>query len=72
MAMYQTWEQRKAEGHAEGSADALLTVLGVRGIAVSETARARILAQRDPDQLKRWLQKAVVATTIDDVLDGAG
>jgi hypothetical protein len=88
MTMYKTWEQRKAEGWAEGqaagraegraegfaeaNADALLTVLGARGIAVSDAARARILAQKDPDQLKRWLQKAVVATTIEDVINGAG
>lgn len=60
----------RAEGRAEGHAGALLTVLGARGIAVSDAARGRILAENDPDQLKRWLQKAVVATTIDDVIDG--
>jgi hypothetical protein len=79
MAMYKTWEQRKSEGHAEGKAegraeghaDALLTVLGARGITVPDTARARILAQKDPEQLKRWLQKAIIATTVDDVIDSA-
>lgn len=35
-----------AEGRAEGNADALLTVLGARGIAVSDAARDQILAQK--------------------------
>ena len=32
-------------------------------------ARERILAQKDPDQQERWLEKAVVASSINDVLD---
>jgi hypothetical protein len=44
-------------------------VLRVRGIAVSDGARQRIQSQRDPEQLERWLEKAVVATSIGDVID---
>jgi hypothetical protein len=72
MTMLKTWEDARIEGRAEGrtetQADAVLTVLHVRGIAVSDAARARILAQRDPDQLKRWLEKAAVASSIAEVL----
>jgi hypothetical protein len=66
MAMYKSWEDARAEGRA----DALLTVLRARGIAVPDAARDRILAQRDQEQLKRWLEKAIVATSIGDVIDG--
>jgi hypothetical protein len=72
MAMYKTWEEGRTEARTEGSiktsADAVLTVLHVRGIAVPETVRERILAQNDLAQLKRWLEKAVVASSIADVI----
>ena len=61
--------QGRAEGRAEGTAQALLTVLQARGVAVPEAIRERILAQKDPEQLKRWLEKATVATSITAVID---
>ncbi len=51
----------------EGRASALLTVLQARGIPVSDAARARILAQQNPDRLDGWLQKAVVASSLTEV-----
>jgi hypothetical protein len=65
MAMLKSWE----EGKAETRADAVLTVLSVRGIAVPDGARERILAEKDMKQLKRWLEKAAVASSIGDVID---
>jgi len=65
MAMQRSWEDARAEGHA----DALLTVLRVRGIAVPAGARDRILAQKDLEQMTRWLEKATVASTIAEVID---
>jgi len=64
MAMLKSWE----EGKAETRADDVLTVLRVRGIAVPDAARERILAQKDLEQLKRWLAKAAVASSIGEVL----
>jgi hypothetical protein len=65
--------QGRAEGRAEGrteeAARALLTVLRARGLAVPDAARERILAQKDPERLERWLEKAVVAASISAVLD---
>jgi hypothetical protein len=62
-----------AQGHAEGLTEAtalnLLTVLRVRGIAVPEDVRERILAQKDPERLERWLEKAAVASSVAAVLD---
>ena len=46
----------------------MLTVLRVRGIAVPEVARKRILAQKDLHRLERWLEKASVATSLGDVM----
>jgi hypothetical protein len=66
--MYKTWEEGRAEARTEGGAEAVLTVLRARGIAVSDAARARILAQQDLDQLTRWLEKAAVASSLAEVI----
>jgi hypothetical protein len=63
--MYKGWEDARTETRA----DAVLTVLRVRGIAVSDAARKRILAQKDLQRLKRWLEKASIATSIGEVID---
>jgi hypothetical protein len=56
-------------GRTEEAARALLTVLRARGMTVPEAVRERILAQKDPDRLERWLEKAAVATSAAAVLD---
>jgi len=61
--------QGRAEGRAEEAAQAVLTVLQIRGLAVPDAARERILAQKDTERLERWLEKAVVADSVDAVLD---
>lgn len=70
--MQSTWTQAEEQGRAEGRAEEavrnLLTVLRVRGIAVPDAARERILAQKDPKRLERWLERAVVAASITEVL----
>ena len=71
--MQRSWEDARAEGRTEGRAEAraddVLTVLRVRGIAVPEAARERIVGQKDLEQLKRWHEKAIVATSIGEVID---
>ena len=57
------------EGRAEEAARALLTVLRARGIAVPDAVRERILAQKDPERLERWLEKAAVAASVQAVMD---
>src|SRR3954463_11794737 len=59
----------RVEGEAKGLAKSILTVLSVRGIAVSEAARTRILKEIDLERLQRWLVNAAVATSIEDVFD---
>ena len=72
VSMQGTWKEARAEGRTEGrtegEARALLTALRVRGIALPEATRERILAQKDLEQLDRWLEKAVVATSLAEVL----
>ncbi|MFT3776640.1 MAG: hypothetical protein QM820_65715 [Minicystis sp.] len=57
------------EGRAEEAARAVLTVLRVRGIAVPDGARERILAEKDPARLERWHERAILAASIAEVLD---
>ncbi|HSF38499.1 MAG TPA: hypothetical protein VLT87_01825, partial [Thermoanaerobaculia bacterium] len=61
--------QGRDEGRTEGTARALLTVLRARGIAVPDAVREHILAQKDPERLGRWLEKAAVATSVAAVID---
>jgi hypothetical protein len=58
-----------AQGRTEEATRNLLTVLQVRGIAVPDAARERILEQKDPERLERWLERAVVAASVGEVLD---
>jgi hypothetical protein len=72
VSMQGTWKDARRIGRDEGAAAAracdVLTVLRVRGIAVPDAARERILAQKDPERLERWLEKAAVAASADEVL----
>ena len=65
--------QGRAEGEAQGRAEeagrAVLTALRVRGIVVPAADRERILAEKDPAKLERWLERAILAASIGEVLD---
>lgn len=61
----------RVEGRTEEAANAVLTVLQARGIAVPDADRERILAQRDLERLERWLRKAAVAPSVTAVIDDA-
>jgi hypothetical protein len=54
---------------AEARAGDVLTAFRVRGIAVPDAARERILTQKDPERLQRWLEKAIVASSVTEVID---
>ena len=69
VSMRDTWASARALGRAEEAARAVLTVLRARGIDLPKAARDRILAQKDPERLGRWLEKAVTAASIAEVLD---
>ena len=66
--MYESFEEIRDEGRTEGQAKALLTVLRVRGVAVPAAVRKRIRAEKELKKLERWLEKAVVATSLEEVI----
>ena len=59
-----------AQGRIEGATRAVLVTLRVRGIAVPDAVRERILAQKDLETLERWHERAIVAASLAEVLDG--
>lgn len=77
-------EQGHAKGHAKGRAEgraearveqaarAVVTVLRARGVDVPDGVQERILTERDPKRLERWLETEAVAASIDDVLGEIG
>lgn len=59
----------EARGVAIGEVNALLKVLAARRITVDSEALARIRACTDPEVLLRWVERAVVASSLSEVLD---
>ncbi len=69
-AWYEEFQKKtRAENRAEEAARNVLTVLRVRGIAVPDAIREQIQAEKDPERLERWHEKAILAATIADVID---
>ena len=64
-------EEGREEGQAQGMARSILGILAVRKIDTSERERQTILSCQDLDQLGHWLQRAVVASSADEVLTEA-
>jgi hypothetical protein len=60
-----------AEGEAKGEARAraldVVAILETRGLPMTEAQRQRILSCTDLDQLDRWLRRAVLAGSADEV-----
>lgn len=65
----ETSQRQGDQSHTEPNADDVLTVLRVRGVAVSDEARQRIQSEQDPERLQRWQERAVIANAIEDVID---
>jgi len=62
-------EEVRAAGEARGKASAILETLEARGLTPTETLRRRILETSDLGQLGRWLRKAVLVDSVDEILD---
>jgi hypothetical protein len=58
----------KAEGRTEEGVHAVLTVLESRGIEISESARARINACTDLQEIHAWLKKAAFVQAVDELV----
>ncbi|MDP9122255.1 MAG: hypothetical protein M3O15_12970 [Acidobacteriota bacterium] len=59
--------QGLVEGKAQGLAEAVLRILETRGVAVGSAERQEILRCSDLEQLSRWLDRATVASSVDEV-----
>ncbi|MEU7138029.1 hypothetical protein ABZ942_01120 [Nocardia sp. NPDC046473] len=57
------------QGEARGEAKMLVRALAARGFAVSDELRAQILSSSDTKQLEAWMDKAVVADSLDAIFD---
>lgn len=57
----------EARGKARGEADALLVVLEARAWTIDDALRARIMACDDVAQLRRWIARAVTASSLGEV-----
>ncbi|MEU8359017.1 hypothetical protein AB0C27_23670 [Nonomuraea sp. NPDC048882] len=73
LPLVREWVERcqaraEAVARAEGEANVILKVLDKRGIPVTDEAREHILACTDTAILDIWLDRAVTATSIDEVL----
>ncbi len=69
LARREARDEGRTEGEAAANARAVLTVLRARGVVVPDAARARILAEKDPARLERWLERAIVAGSAAEVID---
>ncbi|MEZ4411239.1 MAG: hypothetical protein R3A52_32870 [Polyangiales bacterium] len=61
-------EEGREEGALRALAESVLTVIDVRGLAVSDAQRERVMACRDRPTLERWQRAAVTATSVDEAL----
>jgi hypothetical protein len=61
-------EQGEALGARQEAAEAVLTVLASRGLAVPPEVRAALLGEEDLAELRRWLGRAVTAASAGEVL----
>lgn len=56
-------------GHGQGRAQAVVDVLRARGLAIESSAEARVLAERDPAVLDRWIARAATVARASDLFD---
>ncbi|MFF9685234.1 hypothetical protein [Streptomyces sp. NPDC014623] len=64
-------QRLRAEGKAEGKAEAVLTILERRGITVRDGVRSRILGCVDVETLDDWLGHALTAATAEELFTEA-
>ncbi|MDX2675609.1 hypothetical protein [Streptomyces soliscabiei] len=62
-------EEGREEGRVRERAAMILRILEWRGVAVPDEVRARVEACTDSDQLAVWSERAVHATSVDDLFD---
>lgn len=61
------WLEGIAEGTAKGKAEILLKLLQLKGFALTDEQRSRVLECRDEALLETWAGRVLVATGLDEV-----
>jgi hypothetical protein len=56
-------------GRMQGQRNTVLMVLKARGLDVTESQRKRVAECADLDQLKKWSEAALTATSADDLFE---
>lgn len=58
----------EAKGEARGEAKALLRILASRSLSMTEEQRGQILRCEDTNQLERWIERALSARSVAEIL----
>ncbi|MFJ9589943.1 hypothetical protein [Streptomyces acidicola] len=61
------FEEVRDEARVEGRVEDILDVFEVRGIDVPEAVRERITSCDDPETLRQWHRRAIIAPSADDI-----
>ena len=69
LSFYKSWlsEEIRDEGRAQSRAEDILVVLEARGVDVPDDIRVRITGCDDPGLLRRWLTRAAVAPSAEEI-----
>jgi len=62
-------QQGLTQGLSQGKAETLLRILSARGVHVDDTSRQRILSCRDIATLEQWVDRALKASHLSEVLE---
>jgi hypothetical protein len=65
---WRSFNRGKAEGEVAGEIKALLMILKQRRLAITDDQQRRIVACTDLATLDRWLDRALLATSVDELL----
>ncbi|WP_069173101.1 hypothetical protein [Streptomyces griseus] len=55
------------EGRAQARAESILFILGARGVDVPDATREKVTTCGDPELMRQWLRRAVLATTAEEI-----
>jgi hypothetical protein len=66
----ETSQRLRAEGRAQGRAEDILRILERRDIETPDTVRDRVSSCTDLDTLDTWFDRALTATTAEDLFTG--
>jgi hypothetical protein len=63
----EAWLAGRAKGEAKGRAEAVLHILGARGIEISGVVRERVMDCSDLDVLGVWLGRSLSVTSAEEL-----